>query len=119
MNAILIDVTAQTVTDIDLETGLDALYKAIGCDCVDRLVLDDRNDLWLDDNGLITHPQPPKFLIGNYPHPLAGNAVIAGYTASSRTVSTSLRADQVRPLIRFLDTVYVPPQPFVILDWDV
>ncbi len=117
MKAILIDVTTQTVTDVEIEEGVSALYKAIGCQCVDRVVLDDGTDLWIDDEGLLHQPQPPKFRIGGYDHTFAGNGLICGYTAEGHTVSTVYTADQVRPLIEFLGDVHVEPKSPTIISW--
>ncbi|GAA4461876.1 hypothetical protein GCM10023189_37880 [Nibrella saemangeumensis] len=117
MKAILIDVTAQTVTDIDIQPGLSAMYTAIGCQCVDRRVLDNRNDLWFDDEGLLHEPQAPKFRFGNYPHPFAGNALICGYNNEGETISTTLTADQIRPYIRFLGDLHIEPQGPVIISF--
>lgn len=117
MKAILIDVTAQTVTDIELAEGLTAIYAAIGCDCVDRVELDSETDLWIDDEGLLLEPQPPKFKIGGYDTRFAGNGLICGFTNRGKTVSTIYTAAQVRPLIQFLGDVHIEPQVFVT-SWD-
>lgn len=109
MKAILIDVTAQTVTDIDLQPGLQAMYTVIGCQCVDRRTIDLRNDLWFDDEGLLHDPQPPKFQFSTYPHLFAGNALICGYNSEGETIGTTLNADQVRPFIAFKGTVHIEP----------
>lgn len=115
MKAIKIDVTAQTVTDIVLAPGLESMYSAIGCDCIDRRVLDAKNDLWFDDEGLLQNPQQPKFSFGTYPHLFAGNGLICGYNANGVTIGTTLSAEQIRPFIRFLGTIHVEPKSFVII----
>jgi len=117
MKAILIDVTAQTVTDVDLEAGLSAMYKAIGCQSINRVVLDSVADLWVDDEGLLHRPQPPKFRIGGYDYTFAGNGLICGYTAEGHTVSAVYTAHQVSPLIEFLGDVHVEPKPPIIISW--
>lgn len=117
MKAIKIDVAARTVTDIDLAPGLDYLYTTIGCTCVDRVVLDDETDLWLDDEGLLHNPQPAKFSISGFDRPFAGNGLICGYNASGETISTNLTADQVSPLISFLGDVNLPIGPTLIISF--
>lgn len=119
MKAILIDVTARTVTDVDLQPGLQPMYDAIQCDCVDRVVLDTETDLWLDDAGLLHNPQPPKFKIGGYDTAFAGNGLICGYNDEGQTISTVHSAEQVRPLIEFLGDAHVTPPPTIILSWDL
>ncbi len=73
------------------------------------VILDDRNDLWIDDEGLLHNPQPPKFQLTGYPRPLAGNAVIAGYTDSGKMTHTRYKADQIRPHIHFLGDISIEP----------
>ncbi|RYC70084.1 DUF3846 domain-containing protein [Spirosoma sordidisoli] len=117
MNAILIDVTAQTVTDIDLKPGLWAMYKAIGCRSVDRVTLNGTDDLWLDDEGLLHDPQPPKFRFVGADNVFAGNGLICGYTGDGHTISTTLRAELIRPMILFLGNVPVRSHEPVLIDW--
>lgn len=117
MKAILIDVTVQTVTDITLKSGLSAMYAAIGCQCVTRVVLDSETDLWLDDEGLLQEPQPHKFKIGGYDNPFAGNGLICGYNSEGKTIGTVYTAEQVRPLIEFLGRIHIEPMEPIILDW--
>lgn len=116
MKAILIDVTAYTVTDVEIDgaNSLRAMYKAIGCSCVTRIVLDKRNDLWIDDEALLIEPQPNKFSIGSYARPLAGNGLICGYTDEGKTVSTRLTAEQVRPLIKFWGDIELTIEPSIV-----
>jgi hypothetical protein len=102
MKAILIDVTARTVTDIDINEGLQAMYAAIGCQCVDRIALDSQNDLWLDDEGLLLKPQPPKFQLVGSSNVFAGNGLICGYNRDGATIGTTYKADQIRPFVAFL-----------------
>lgn len=119
MKAILIDVRAQTVTNIELMPGLQPMYDAIQCSCICRVSLDDETDLWLDDAGLLHKPQPPKFKISGYDNTFAGNGLICGYNDEGETISTIYTAEQVRPLIEFLGEVHVTPPPTIILSWDL
>lgn len=117
IRAVLIDPVARTVTDIEIEKGLSFLYKAIGCRTVTRVELDDQNDLWLDDDGLLHTPQPDKFTIGRYPQPLAGVGLVCGYDGEGNTISTRLDADKVRPLICWKGAVHVQPE-VVFMSWN-
>ena len=117
INAIKIDVVQQTVYAVEIDNGLNGLYTAIGCTCVDRIVLDNRNDLWIDDEGLLQNPQPPKFQLAGLLRPLAGNALICGYTAGGKTISTRLTADQIRPLVTFLGDIELDIEPAFIVSF--
>lgn len=117
INAIKIDVETQTVYAVEIDNGLTGLYTAIGCTCVDRIVLDNRNDLWIDDEALLQNPQPDKFSLKGFVRPLAGNALICGYTSEGETISTRLTVEQVRPLITFWGDVKLAIEPTIIISW--
>ena len=46
---------------VDEKPTLKAIYKAIGCDCIDTIMLDRERQLvmMVDDNGAITEPPKP------------------------------------------------------------
>ncbi len=117
INAIKIDVVQQIVYAVELDNGLKGMYTAIGCACVDRVVLDNRNDLWIDDEGLLRNPQPPKFQLAGFRQPLAGNGLICGYTDEGETISTRLTADQIRPLVTFLGDVELDIEPAFVVSF--
>ena len=117
ITAIKIDVEKQEVYSIEIDKGLKGLYTAIGCTCVDRIVLDDRNDLWLDDEGLLKNPQPDKFSVKGYVRPLAGNALICGYNRDGETISTTLKPEQIQPLITFWGELELPIEPAIVVSW--
>lgn len=117
IKAVKIDPTARTVTDVEIGKGLAATCAAIGCRTVTRVVLDDQNDLWLDDDGLLHNPQPEKFQIGDYPQPLAGIGLVCGYDEEGNTISATVCADQVRPLVQWKGAVHVEPE-VIFMSWD-
>ncbi|MCK8495845.1 DUF3846 domain-containing protein [Spirosoma sp. RP8] len=117
MKAIKIDVEKQDVYDLEIESGITAMYTAISCTCVDRVVLDDETDLWLDDEGLLHEPQPTKFSIAGFDRSFAGNGLICGYNAEGQTISTTLTAEQVRPLITFRGNVPTTIEPTIVISF--
>lgn len=117
IKVIKIDPAARTVTDEEIERGLAATYAAIGCSVVTRVVLDTQNDIWLDENGLLHDPQPEKFLLGDYPQPLAGTGLICGYDAAGNTIGTTVCAAQVIPFVQWLGARHVEPEVF-FMSWD-
>jgi hypothetical protein len=52
---ILIDSVNKTVTEVEIDGSktLSEMYRLIGCECVDRNQISPKNDLWIDDNGII------------------------------------------------------------------
>jgi hypothetical protein len=109
MKAILINPTEKTVTDFELAKGLKAMYTAIDCQCVTRVVLNNKDDLWLDDEGLLQAPQPPKFKFVGSDTVFTGNGLICGYNGEGETISTNLRAEQIRPFIQFVGQFDIEP----------
>jgi hypothetical protein len=80
MKALLINSTQKTITEIDLDKGLDPIYKAIGngCNCFACPVVFDNGDtLYVDDEGLFKQ-QEGAFMFPNWAYPIVGNAVIVG-----------------------------------------
>ena len=115
MKAVLIDSTAQAVTDIELKPGLPAMYKAIGCRIVEKITLDEKHDLWFDEEGLLHDPQPPAFLLSGYNRPFVGNALICGYTSTGRTLNSRFNAREIRFCIAFLGSIVIRiPEPVCI-----
>lgn len=83
MKAILIDPTARTVTEIELDFGnggstreLDVVYKAMGCDLVDIVRLPHGNMLIVDDEGLLKPNH--VYRIQGYHEMLAGKTLLIG-----------------------------------------
>jgi hypothetical protein len=117
ISVIKIDVETQTVFGIEIDNGLQGLYTAIGCQLVDRVVLDNETDLWLDDEGLLQDPQPAKFSIAGFDQRFTGNALICGYNAEGETISTSLTAEQVSPLITFWGDIHLDIEPTFVISF--
>jgi hypothetical protein len=103
--AILIDPWTRTVKQVlctEREPLYD-MYKFIDCDAVDRVVWPggSKNDIWVDDNGLLYEPVPATFNVRGYPQPLAGRGLVLGFTNSGRSVSTTLTIEQVTRAIQW------------------
>lgn len=100
--ALLIDPWKQIIKEIAVEGNLlEALYKILGCDCVEPHPFPDgsKNDIWIDESGFLLEPVPACiFLIGSR-QPLPGGVVLG--RAGSKTVSTSLTQEDVQGLIRW------------------
>lgn len=101
MKAVFVNATERTVTDIEIEKGLKPLYDMIGCRLVDVVQLEDNDDLFVDDEGLLNiEPSTPLFRIGVLT--LAGNGVIVGGDdETGESCDVHRDADHYRPLITF------------------
>ena len=77
--AILINVKNETIEEIVIGEGIQPIYDAIEVDCFDVVGIDERNTIYVDDNGLLTLTPSTKFFsIEGYYQPLAGNGLILG-----------------------------------------
>lgn len=110
LKAIKIDVEKREVHEVEIEQGLDALCRAIGCQFVDRVWLTEGNMLWVDDNGLLKEPQADKFGLIGYGNLLAGDGIILGSDEEGRSVSTTLTADFVRQRALWAGSQQVEPE---------
>jgi hypothetical protein len=107
--AIFINAKDKTVTEVELENKgtLQQMYKLIGCELVAGLALNDHNDLWIDDEGLLCSPNN-FFTIKGFPQPLAGNAIILGVNhLTGKDKSATMKVEEVKSLVTFLDVTEV------------
>jgi hypothetical protein len=101
--AILIDPWTRTVKQVlctEREPLYD-MYKFIHCDAVDRVVWPggSKNDIWVDDNGLLYEPVPATFRVRGYDQRLAGRGLVLGFTNGGDSLSTTLTVAQVKQRI--------------------
>lgn len=52
VRGILIDPDKQEVKEVTFSNNLEGYYELLGCDLIDRVSIDDRHDLVVDDEGL-------------------------------------------------------------------
>jgi hypothetical protein len=77
IRAVFVNASARTVEDVLIERGLQPMYDMIGCRLVDIVHLGDGDELFVDDEGLLSAgPHSPFFRIGDAT--LAGNGLIVG-----------------------------------------
>lgn len=99
--AILIDAVNQTIEETTIDTWQD-IAPAIGCEWFTIVHVDVKNDLYVDDEGLLHNPQN-FILLDGYPQPLAGSGLILGSTPDGNSCDTSLTVEQVQAKVKFLD----------------
>lgn len=99
MKAVKICPITCTVTDVVLEPGVDALFDALDCRVLDRLVIDEKHEFWVDDEALFVEPQPAAFKFGRMR--LLGPALLCGRKWNNR-VDSALTAADIRLKVKFL-----------------
>lgn len=108
MKAILIDPSTKTVMDAEWDGVHKSIAPLIGCEwyCTVRLASDLM--LLVDDNGLLTNPNPHGyFRIGNYPQVLAGKGLLIGLQPDGSDADAPCSAAFIERYIRFIDN----PEP--------
>jgi hypothetical protein len=104
MKGILIDVHQQCVRPVEVNDKevLQSMYRHIGCECVDRVSINERDDIWVDDEGLLTMDEDSKFFVWRgYGQPLCGNGLILGVNREGECVDPCITIDEVRTKVQF------------------
>lgn len=116
IKVISIDPTKQTVEEIEIKAdSLSALYQHIGCRTIDFVCrMPTRDALIVDDEALLSEPQPPAFKFAYFPHAIHGIALVVGATSQGHTIAPKLTLQQVRNLVNFLGDVHTEPVISVI-----
>jgi hypothetical protein len=100
IKAILIDVTAKSVTEVLIEKNFDAYNKALDCRTFDVFPLDEKNDVYCDDEGL--YKRKDFFFIEGSHQPIRGNGLILGCDDEGESVDTTALVEVVRKKVKFL-----------------
>ena len=102
MKGILIDPEKGTITEVEVEKGIDAIYKLIDCDCFDIQHINERakqtNGIYVDDNGLCGQIKF-GFQYGEN-QPIAGKGLILGCDRNGETVDTNLNLEEVKATVK-------------------
>jgi hypothetical protein len=109
MKAILIDAQSETIKYVDVVekngSKLNSMYQHLGCELVDVINIDNKNDLFVDDEGLLKINDNTKFfIIQGYYQPLAGNGLILGFNNNDGdSTSTNLTVEEISKRVIFTD----------------
>lgn len=108
MKAILIDVHSQTIKEVEIEknasVNIGHIYEHLKCDCFTSVGIDENNDIFVDDEGLLKlTPLSKFFLYKGYPQPLAGNGLIVGIDEEGDSVEPTLTIQQVAENVIFMN----------------
>jgi hypothetical protein len=100
IRAVYINVDDRTVTDIEIEHGLDPMYGRIGTDVVERFELPSGDMCWVDEEGHFK-PNQKYWRIEGRPGALAGSAIIVGPDKRGKSTDVTHDAMYYRYLVRF------------------
>ncbi len=112
MKAIFIDAKNQTVSQIEVENDLQAMYDKIGCLLVQTVPFAGEN-IVCDEEGRLK-PWTAGFELGDWR--IVGNALIVGDTEDGDFADTKLSADEIEKQIRFFgEDEPLPPPEFRVI----
>lgn len=103
MRWIVIDSERKEVREVNIvEPSLDAMQSI-----VDGLIeraheIDDVNEIYVNEEGLLGNPQHFFFYEGAH-QPFAGSGVVVGHDNRGNTVATTLTLNEVKKKVRFMD----------------
>ena len=104
MKAILIDPLDQSVSEVDYNGDYKALYNLLNCRTFDCVRIDDTNDMYVDDEGLLKNPNR-YFKYGQ--QTLAGMGLILAHNDEGESVGTTLSSAEVFEKVEFLPEGHV------------
>ena len=91
MKAILINPENQTIQEIDIKKGIDAIYNVLNCELLTIPIIYDNGDtMYCDDEGLYKE-QKGGFIMPNWSYMIVGKVLILGCdeeTGESKDVET-------------------------------
>lgn len=112
MNAIFIDAKNKTVSMIEVENDLHAMYDKIGCLLVQTVPFAGEN-IVCDEEGRLKQ-WTAGFELGSWR--IVGNALIVGDTEAGDFTDTNLSADAIMEQIRFFgEDEPLPPPEFRVI----
>jgi hypothetical protein len=104
IKAVLIDPYKEEITDITYDGNYKSIYPLIHCDTFAVVRLEDGDDVFVDDEGLLKLTRATKFFrVPTSPQPLAGYGLIVGSHENGDTVDATHDAAYYRRKIQFFD----------------
>jgi hypothetical protein len=103
MRAILIDVSAQALTEIEVPDDdaaqLKALQKAVGGYLEFAVVIENGDVIFVDEEGLLKGPVVKGFAVKGAHQPFAGNGVVVGSDADGNSLPAKVSIETLERLI--------------------
>jgi len=97
MKAILINPENKTVIQIELEKGIDAIYKQLDCDVFTAPVVFENDDtLYCDDEGLFKPEMIGGIIYPDWSYPIVGKSLIIGTNDEGESVDCKSTIDDIK-----------------------
>ena len=117
MRAILIDPFNESVTEVEHNGDYRNIYTLLShetqpVDTFTVVSIDDDNDIFVDDNGLLNNPTH-FFMWKGYTQPLAGKGLILAHDDEGESIGTTLLLNRAKKNVRWAnDLEFVELVPF-------
>lgn len=100
---IRIDVTNKVVHEVEINDNIQDIYEQLGCDLFEVVRIDEINDIYVDEEGLLKLNENSLFFrYEGYPQPIVGNGLILGHNKRGDSTSTTLTLEEVKQKVTFL-----------------
>lgn len=104
MRAIFIDVIKKEVSEVTIQPELASYYQTLNCRSIDFYRIDAKNDLMVDDEGLLKQSSQAYFQWGEIGF-FAGSALVVGFDAETgKTLSTRMSLEKVKKMVTFVES---------------
>lgn len=99
---ILINVKNETIEMVEVQDGLQGIYSLVDCELIEVVNLDDTNDIYVDEMGLLELNQDTKFFTfegGDQPY--SGNGLVLGVDDDGDSCDTTFDINVLRRTVKF------------------
>ena len=118
MKAILIDVKTQEIKEVEHDGELQNIYDLLDCRTIDIVKIDDVNDIFVDDEGILTDNLYFEYSVSDRVFQLAGSGLVLGYNKEGETIGTTLTIEDVKGKVRFLPEGFKIDPYIRVTAWD-
>lgn len=104
LRAIKIDVVNRTITEVFIESGINAIYKQLDCRMFECVDLGDNQTLYLDEEGLLLDEPLGAFMFKGMLQPYSGHGLILGTnprTGDTVSCHPAITVEVVKKLVEF------------------
>jgi hypothetical protein len=121
MRGILIDPFTRTVTEVETEGNLAAIYELLGVAYVTVVPISGDQAIFIDDEGLLVekeHQEYWQWAGSNQPY--AGKGLVLGGDEEGDNVDATSTLEEIAGLVTFLEKADVDPEEFTgitIITW--
>ena len=118
MKAILIDVKTQEVKEVEHDGEIQNIYNLIDCRAFDIVRIDDVNDIFVDDEGILKDNLYFEYSGSENVFKLAGSGLILGVDDEGNSIPPTLTVEDVKGKVSFLPEGFKVDPYIRVTAWD-